>query len=102
MVFSGITKCCIGGRRLNPFFYSFTQLHIQFSFRISLHLTMLFLVTLPTSHKTLSGLALNICWLQEIHQCIIGHWSYYIGGHHGIDRMVVGFTTTCAVSAYHH
>ena len=23
-------------------------------------------------------------------------------GHHGLDRMVVGFTTTCAISAYHH
>jgi len=23
-------------------------------------------------------------------------------GHHGRDRMVVGFTTTCATSAYHH
>ena len=23
-------------------------------------------------------------------------------GHHGHDRMVVGFTTTCAISAYHH
>ena len=22
--------------------------------------------------------------------------------HHGRDRMVVGFTTTCAISAYHH
>ena len=27
---------------------------------------------------------------------------YGIGGHHGCDRMVVGFTTTCAISAYHH
>ena len=23
------------------------------------------------------------------------------GGHHGLDRMVVGFTTTYAISAYH-
>ena len=23
-------------------------------------------------------------------------------GHHGHDCMVVGFTTTCAISAYHH
>jgi len=22
--------------------------------------------------------------------------------HHGLDRMVVGFTTTYAISAYHH
>jgi hypothetical protein len=24
------------------------------------------------------------------------------GGRRGRDRMVVGFTTTCAISAYHH
>jgi hypothetical protein len=23
-------------------------------------------------------------------------------GHRGRERMVVGFTTTCAISAYHH
>jgi hypothetical protein len=23
-------------------------------------------------------------------------------GHRGRDRMVVGFTTTCVISAYHH
>ena len=27
------------------------------------------------------------------------HWSR---GRHGRDRMVVGFITTCAISAYHH
>jgi hypothetical protein len=25
-----------------------------------------------------------------------------MGGHHGCDRMVVGFITTYAFSAYHH
>jgi hypothetical protein len=25
-----------------------------------------------------------------------------LSGHHGHDHMVVGFTTTCAISAYHH
>jgi hypothetical protein len=30
-------------------------------------------------------------------------YSYiYRGCHRGRDRMVVGFTTTCAISAYHH
>ena len=29
--------------------------------------------------------------------------SYYgMRGCHGHDRMAVGFTTTCAISAYHH
>jgi len=26
----------------------------------------------------------------------------YFGGHSGRDRMVVGFTATCAITAYHH
>jgi hypothetical protein len=26
----------------------------------------------------------------------------YVRGHRGHDRIVVGFTTTCAISAYHH
>jgi len=25
----------------------------------------------------------------------------FLGGHHGHDHMVVGFTTTCTISAYH-
>jgi hypothetical protein len=35
---------------------------------------------------------------------LCNHLEFYIkkGGHHGRDRMVVGFTTTCAISAYHH
>jgi hypothetical protein len=34
-------------------------------------------------------------------RCIIIITSSF-GGRHGRDRMVVGFTTTCAISAYHH
>jgi len=32
------------------------------------------------------------------------HVDYYIDmrDHHGRDHMVVGYTTTCAISAYHH
>jgi len=33
---------------------------------------------------------------------IIKTASKYIGGCRGRDRMVVGFTTTCVISAYHH
>jgi len=28
--------------------------------------------------------------------------SNNVGGRRGRDHMVVGFTTTCAISAYHH
>jgi hypothetical protein len=28
--------------------------------------------------------------------------TYMSGGRHAHDRMVVEFTTTCAISAYHH
>jgi hypothetical protein len=27
---------------------------------------------------------------------------FYYHDHRGHDRMMVGFTTTCAISAYHH
>ena len=33
---------------------------------------------------------------------IFNGWYLYRGGRHGRDRMVVGFTTNCAISAYHH
>ena len=34
---------------------------------------------------------------------IIYFYLYCLGaGRHGRDRMVVGFTTTCAIRAYHH
>ena len=33
--------------------------------------------------------------------CLYGR-SFYAGGRHGHDRMVVGYLTTCAIIAYHH
>jgi hypothetical protein len=30
------------------------------------------------------------------------YFLFTLGGHLGCDRMVVGLTTTCAISAYHH
>jgi hypothetical protein len=39
------------------------------------------------------------------HGCPFVHkhkMSISLRGHHGHDRMVVGFTTTCVISAYHH
>jgi len=32
----------------------------------------------------------------------IQKWVYIRRGRHGHARMAVGFTTTCAISAYHH
>jgi hypothetical protein len=32
----------------------------------------------------------------------LGQAQKWGGGDRGRDRMVVGFTTTCAISAYHH
>jgi len=31
-----------------------------------------------------------------------GRLPSHVGCRRGRDRMVVGFTTTCAISAYHH
>jgi len=34
---------------------------------------------------------------------VVTSWHPFISmGHCGRDRMVVGFTTICAISAYHH
>ena len=35
---------------------------------------------------------------------VLNDWtmSYNCRGHHGHDRMVAGFITTCAISGYHH
>ena len=30
------------------------------------------------------------------------NYYYLIGDRCGLDRVVVGFTTTCVISAYHH
>ena len=32
----------------------------------------------------------------------LSHDTLFVGGHRGRDRMVVGFITICANSAYHH
>ena len=32
----------------------------------------------------------------------IEQYPYFKMGRHGCDRMVVGFKTTCEISAYHH
>jgi hypothetical protein len=35
-------------------------------------------------------------------QLILQVFNELCGGRCGCDRMVVGFTTTCAISGYHH
>jgi len=49
--------------------------------------------------------------VQKVHVLISHIYSYKYSaeirhstsrGHHGSDRMVVGFTATCAISAYNH
>jgi hypothetical protein len=48
------------------------------------------------------------CYAHEFNLNAFRHeWSYiqyhpHVGGHRGRDSMVVGFTITCAISAYHH
>jgi hypothetical protein len=50
--------------------------------------------------KTLCSL--NISWQNWIRGYIQMNFLMWIGGCHGRDRMVVGFKTTCGISAYHH
>ena len=37
-----------------------------------------------------------------IHRSPIKHKIFYFWGHHGHDSIIVGFTATYAISAYHH
>jgi hypothetical protein len=39
-------------------------------------------------------------WLERVTMQVA--WLYFYGGRHGRDSMVVRFTTTYAISAYHH
>jgi hypothetical protein len=39
---------------------------------------------------------------KSIYQYTFGVTFLYIGGCRGLDHLVVGFTTTCAISAYQH
>ena len=54
-------------------------------------------VTCVTFHLTLYPLTLN-----EFTSGSAKMAQILLGGCHGRDGMVVGFTTTCAISAYHH
>jgi hypothetical protein len=46
--------------------------------------------------STLSIMVYNVCIM------IVSSLNVFKRGCHGQDRMVVGFTTTFAISAYHH
>jgi len=49
------------------------------------------------------NLAFILNWEEDTNIKTKSNYNYlYFRGHHGRDRMVVGFTTTCAISAYHH
>ena len=49
---------------------------------------------LCVSYTTLNGLFMGYG------MCVIYYFQW--GGRHGHDHMVVGFTTACTISAYHH
>ena len=53
-------------------------------------------------HSDLSGKTLVICPSYILkHKSLYGFLSH-IGGRRGCDHMVVGYTTTYAIGAYHH
>ena len=42
-------------------------------------------------------------WIKsDIGESLWYRTSFILRDHHGRDRMVVGFTPTCAINAYHH
>ena len=42
------------------------------------------------------------CVMYDFRIAVVYYNLFMIRSHRGCDRMVVGFTTTCATSAYHH
>jgi hypothetical protein len=62
---------------------------------------MLFSVKPAVSYCVyLKNQSLNECRMNRRPHCL--DYCIYLGERRGRDRMVVGFTTTCAISAYHH
>jgi hypothetical protein len=68
---------------------------LQIDLRIpSLHHLLISELALNNNHS-LTHFSGILFYLFQVH-------LYLLGGCCGRDRMVVGFTTTCAISAYHH
>ena len=57
--------------------------------------SIFFLWRLVSTHAPLLAIVLSVLRFKSSD-------STFVKGRHGRDRMVVGFTTTCAISAYHH
>jgi hypothetical protein len=62
-----------------------TRLHVKFS---------------DCTTSVTKSQSLNECRMNRRPHCL--DYCIYLGERRGRDRMVVGFTTTCAISAYHH
>jgi hypothetical protein len=60
-----------------------------------------FLCSATTIH-TINELLSNFHGPMQLQKCIKNLQFHFYKGLHGGDRMVVGFSTTYAISAYHH
>ena len=47
-------------------------------------------------------MSMKILTMYYQYRVVVTIYMYIYWGLHGHDRMVVAFTTTCAISAYHH
>jgi hypothetical protein len=57
---------------------------------------------LPINFSPKSNNILIINFIRNYTHTLYTDVNVHVGGRHGRDRIVVGFTTPCAISAYHH
>ena len=50
----------------------------------------------------MQNFALNIIESSSLNILIKNRITHFYRGHRGRDRLVIGFTTTCIISVYHH
>ena len=63
---------------------------------------LFFIITFKLTYRVLYVYYFQINFFLESTDILLLQIVYDCGGHRGRDRLVIGFTTTNAISAYHH
>ena len=63
---------------------------------------LFFIITFKLTYRVLYVYYFQINFFLESTDILLLQIVYDCGGHRGCDRLVIGFTTTYAISAYHH
>jgi hypothetical protein len=63
---------------------------------------LFFIITFKLTYRVLYVYYFQIIFFLESTDILLLQIVYDCGGHRGRDCLVIGFTTTYAISAYHH